>query len=174
MASLSSADATDAGGSSGGGGGGEVSSGLRARIVGDWELHAFYIEKDGVGPVMWPFGNEQPVGLLLYTAEGRMSGHMMRSEADGRSLAEPKTPEETAAAFLSVVAYCGDFEVDDEASTVIHHVKGASYPNWVGTDLVRSVEFSADGKMTLSTTDNCPPGCTNKIVWKKAGQEDLS
>ena len=25
---------------------------LRARIVGDWELDAFYIEKEGVGPVM--------------------------------------------------------------------------------------------------------------------------
>ena len=112
-----------------------------------------------------------------------MSGHMMRSEADGRSLAEPTTPEETAAAFLSVVAYCGEFEVkvDDDGEggdgaassvstkvSVIHHVTAASYPNWVGTDLVRGVEFAEDGKMILSTTDKCPPGCISKIVWKKA------
>jgi hypothetical protein len=61
------------------------------------------------------------------------SGDMMNS-----------TPEELEAAFEKFDAYCGTYTLDEQNSTVTHHVQGAKFPNWVGTDQVRYYEISGD------------------------------
>ena len=83
-------------------------------------------------------------------------------------MAEPTSPEEFSAAFTSVVAYSGTFEVDEVQRNVIHHVKASTYPNWAGTDLVRRFEFAADGRLILSTNEKCPPGMVNKLKWRRS------
>jgi hypothetical protein len=135
-------------------------SGFQLGFVGDWILDEWFIEKESI-PVFWPFG-KAPVGMLLYTAGGKMSVHMM---ADSQSQEEPKP---SGSLEFSDMAYCGNFEADSEAKTVTHKVQAATFPTWVGTDLVRCFEFSDDGKtLVLSTTDSCPPGLTIRLIWKK-------
>ena len=140
-----------------------------SRIIGSWKLKSFAIHEDEDGTiVMYPLG-EHAVGWLLYGDAGIMSGHLMKSSEDGRSLLEPSDAEGMSAAFLSVCSYCGTYTVDESAGTVNHQVHAASYPNWVNTDLVRKYSFSDDGQtLTLSTHDKCPPGMTARLVWTKA------
>ena len=139
-----------------------------AAIVGTWKIESFYIRKDDDGSVaMYPFG-EHPKGWLLYTDAGIMSGCLMKSEEDGRSLEEPSDSEGFAAAFLTTLFYSGAFTVDEAEGVVKHQVQAASYPNWVNTELLRRYTFSDDGQMlTLSTDDKCPPGMTAMLVWSR-------
>ncbi len=48
-------------------------------------------------------------------------------------------PDEYRKAFLSYLSYYGSYSLHGE--TVIHHLEGASIPDWVGTDQVRNFEF---------------------------------
>jgi hypothetical protein len=47
------------------------------------------------------------------------------------------TPEELKAAFDGYFGYFGTYTVDASAGVVIHHIQGAAYPNYVGTDQKR-------------------------------------
>ena len=47
-------------------------------LVGSWSLKSFEIRRDD-GPAIHPFG-EQVQGSLIYTASGRMSAQLMRSD----------------------------------------------------------------------------------------------
>ena len=132
--------------------------------MGAWSLSKFDIEKDG-NVVMQPFG-PSPVGQLVYTANKRMSGMMMKSEADGRVLSEPKADEEMKAAFLSVISYCGSYEIDEAKGNVTHRVEAATYPNWVNTSQLRGCKLDGD-KLELSTDEGCPPGCISVIRWQR-------
>ena len=90
----------------------------------------------------------------------------MKSEADGRSLCEPKADEEMKAAFLSVISYCGSYEVDEAGGTVTHRVEAATYPNWVNTSQQRGCKVDGN-TLVLSTGEGCPPGCTSVIRWQR-------
>ena len=131
-------------------------------LTGTWELTGWSV-MNGTEVVQQPFG-AHPVGLLIYTAGGAMSGHMM---ADGRSKTEPATPEDFKAAFLSDISYCGKYDFSLADKTVTHHVSASLYPNWVGTDQVRGFNLTTDGKLTLSTTEALPPGLVSELRWKK-------
>ena len=137
---------------------------MEAGLIGAWRLSKFDIEKDGI-VVMQPFG-PAPIGQLIYTANKRMSGLMMKSEADGRSLSEPKADEEMKAAFLSVISYCGSYEVDEAGGTVTHRVEAETYPNWVNTSQQRGSKVDGN-TLVLSTGEGCPPGCTSVIRWQR-------
>ena len=77
----------------------------------------------------------------------------------------PKVPaEERDAAYRDFLSYFGSFSVQADEKTVTHHVEGATFPNWVGTDLVRDYAF-ADGMLTLSVVR--PHGTQHALKWKK-------
>ena len=139
---------------------------MEAALVGAWSLTAFDVVKtNDAAVVAQPFG-PSPVGQLVYTDNNRMNGMMMKSEADGRSLSEPKGEGELAAAFLSVISYCGSWTVDAESETVTHHVSAATYPNWVNTSQARGCKLDGD-TLELSTDEGCPPGCSSVIRWAR-------
>lgn len=52
---------------------------------------------------------------------------------------DPKTgtSEEMVEAYDKFDAYCGTYTVDKEKGIVTHHLEGAKFPNWVGTEQVR-------------------------------------
>lgn len=117
-------------------------------LVGTWRLVDWTVHRDD-GTRAKPLGDD-PVGLLVYTPEGRMAGQMMRTGRPrlrrGRATAADTagTPEEIVAAFNGYVAYFGTYSVDPTAGTVYHHVEAALIPNWEGTELVRAAELHGD------------------------------
>ena len=63
------------------------------------------------------------------------------------------------------IAYWGTFDVVESQRVVLHHVKGCLLPNWVGTDLRRGYEFSADGKRLTLIAET--PTAVGRLVWER-------
>jgi len=92
-----------------------------------------------------------------------MSGHVMR--VDRPTFASDDwgsgTDAEVRAAFEGHVSYFGTYTIDTSARTVTHHVRGASYPNWMGHDQIRYYRIDAS-HLVLST-----PPILDRREWLK-------
>ena len=132
-------------------------------LVGAWHLRDCE-GRSADGDISRPFG-DHPSGMLLYDADGNMAVTLMQSYR--RSFASEDaaraTEEEILAAFDEFDAYSGTYTLDPGKGTVIHHVRQARFPNWIGTDqlrhysqqgdtlVLRSAPFPRDGKEWVFT-----------------------
>ncbi len=92
------------------------------------------------------------MGQLFYDVGAHMSGHVMRVDRPTFASNDPGSGSdaEVRAAFEGHVSYFGTYTVDPTTRTVTHHVRGASYPNWIGHDQIR--HYRIDGPhLVLST-----------------------
>lgn len=97
------------------------------------------------GKTVYPYG-ENIFGILIYTRSGYMSALLMNPDRKNFASDDLKagSPEEIIHAYEQFDAYCGTYTVDENKGTVTHHVEGAKFPNWVGTDQVRYFELKGD------------------------------
>lgn len=141
---------------------------LGNEFVGTWKLVSFEARRSD-GQTVYPFG-KVVVGVLNYDARGNMSVQLMRSDRPAFAISDFQkgTPEETKAAFEGFIAYFGTYEIDEEKGTVTHHVKGSSFPNWVGSDQVRFFELSGN-HLTLRTPTIQVGGSTltTLLIWER-------
>ena len=121
------------------------------RFVGAWRLLSCEA-RDSTGQIFYPFG-ERATGQLFYDAAGNMSAQLMRTDRTRFGSRDPAlgTDAEVRDAFDGYVSYFGTYSIDDSQSNVTHHVTGASFPNWIGIDLVRRYSFDNAGHLRLST-----------------------
>lgn len=119
-------------------------------LLGTWRLVSFEA-RDSKGKLQYPLG-EHVAGLLVYDAGGNMSAHVMRNDRPLFADNDPArgTDAEVRAAFEGYDSYFGTYTIDQVAQTVTHHVRGASYPNWIGSDQLRRFKF--DGSRLLLST----------------------
>jgi hypothetical protein len=137
-----------------------------AALVGLWRLEeAFIVDENDrrIGPA---FG-ERPEGYIDYRPDGMMLTVVAdadRPKLTGDRLAAPV--EERAAAFSGVSAYAGRYIFDGEKVT--HTVEVASLPNWVGSQVVRYVEFAGD-KAIYRTAPQTLNGVSSvvRLVWAR-------
>jgi hypothetical protein len=136
------------------------------RFVGSWSLESWEA-RTPFGEVTYPFG-EDPAGRIMYDATGNMSVQLMRQDRPRFNSDDPfgGTVDEIQSAFEGFFAYYGRYSVQEGDSTVIHHLVGSSFPNWVGVDQVRHFAFSGD-TLTLSTPPLLAEGATavHTLVW---------
>jgi hypothetical protein len=78
------------------------------------------------------------------------------------------TPEELREAFDGYFGYYGRYTVDEKAGVVTHHVDGAAYPNYIGTDQRRFFKLETN-RLTLGTPPERAGGTdvTYSIVWER-------
>ena len=97
-----------------------------------------YEARASSGEARYPLGQDV-VGQLFYDVGANMSAHVMRVDRPAFASNDPGsgTDAELRAAFEGHVSYFGTYTVNPTARTVTHHVRGASYPNWVGYDQIR-------------------------------------
>ncbi len=114
------------------------------RLVGVWDFSSLVVVTSS-GEVIYPYG-EKLRGRLTYTRDGYMSVVLMRSDRPKFISDDPfaGTQSEKADAFDSFDAYCGTYEVNEQAGTVVHHIEASKFPNWLATDQVRYFEFAGD------------------------------
>jgi hypothetical protein len=141
---------------------------LSDRFVGTWRLVSFVgygaggRETNDYGPT--------PRGFLMYDKGGRMSVQITRSDRKPFESGDSfrGSPEELKDAFDGYFGYFGTYTVDERAGTVTHHVEGASYPNYAGTDQRRFFTWK-DNLLVLSTTPERAGGSdvTYVATWER-------
>jgi hypothetical protein len=148
------------------------------RFVGTWKLKSV-VKKSSDGLISKPFA-EHPLGYISYMRDGFMHAILMKA---GRDLIGV-TPEELSdavrtkklliswkyikaglkyvKAMTSFLSYCGTYEI--RGNTVVHKVKAAMVPDWIGTDLKREFVFSEN---TLTLTAHDDAGNVMDLVWER-------
>ena len=108
------------------------------RLIGAWRL----VRIESPGPDGKPTDTPQPIGMLIYTADGHVSVQLMYPEA-ASGLSNEYVRNGYEASF-------GTFEVNEAAHTVTHHIQGSNTGGLlVGKDLPRAFQFTADGHLVI-------------------------
>lgn len=137
-----------------------------AELVGTWKLVGASSTTSSGERIEAPYG-VGPVGLLTYTAEGRISAVIGYGGRRPLSIGGGKI-EEQAEAFKTFLAYAGRYTLSGDKVT--HHIEVSSVQNYVDRDLVRAIKFEED-RITLTT----PPTPVNgkiqtlELVWQRVG-----
>ena len=137
------------------------------KLTGTWKLVSASSTTSNGELSETPYG-PNPVGILTYTGDGRVSA--LISYAGRKALGALAPVEEQAEAFKTFLAYAGQYRLDGD--NVTHHVEISSIQNYVGKDLVRTVKFQGE-QITLVT----PPTRVNgkiqtlELIWERLPAE---
>jgi hypothetical protein len=112
------------------------------RLVGTWRLVSWIAENVDTKERKLDYG-EQPNGYMIFTREGRW---MMVLTAQDRKM--PKSDEDRAAAFRSMVAYSGKYRVDDNKFIAVPDV--AWNQALIGKEQIRFFRTEGDKLQTES------------------------
>jgi hypothetical protein len=138
----------------------------RDALVGGWRLVSWETRADD-GQVTHPLGTD-PIGYVLYTADGRFSIAISRRDRAGFAAGDllSGTTQEKARALEGFVAYAGRYSFYGDR--IIHHVELSLFPNWVGSDQERWVELAGD-RLTLSASPLLLAGKQQvpRLVWER-------
>ncbi|MEM1155826.1 MAG: lipocalin-like domain-containing protein, partial [Pseudomonadota bacterium] len=101
--------------------------------------------------VIYPLGDDA-TGLAIFTESGHMSAQLMKRNRPVFVNDSPTggSDEETVAAFRGYIAYYGRCDINEEEKTLITHVEGSLFPNWVAGKQLRFYRLSED-QLTLTT-----------------------
>jgi len=144
----------------------EVPAKTNDRVVGTWKLVSASSTTSSGERIDTPYG-VNPVGLLTYFGDGRVTslisygGRKLLSVGGGTH-----AQEEQAEAFNTFFAYAGRFTFS--GAKITHHVEISSIQNYVGKDLIRTIEFEGD-RIKLLT----PPTLVNgklqivELIWQR-------
>src|SRR5262245_650538 len=99
-----------------------------------------------------------------------MSAHVMRKDRPlfAANDSARGTDAEVRAAFDGYTSYFGTYTIDPKKHAVTHHVRGASYPNWVATDQLRYYTFDGS-RLSLSAPPIVMGGQTFDfvLIWER-------
>ena len=116
----------------------------KEQFIGTWRLVSF--EARGPDGEMTYHMGQNPGGVLMYDANGKMAVQFMKSDrpafASGDRL--NATSDEIQSAYAGYGAYYGSYEVNDAEKIVTRHVEGGLNPNVAGRAQQRSFEFSGN------------------------------
>jgi hypothetical protein len=137
---------------------------VKDQLVGSW----IFVSSTTKAEDGSPFWGANPKGLVIFTANGRYSTHLMRSDrpkfsANSRTKG---TPEENKAAVLGNISSFGTYTVDEDKKTFTIRFEGSTYPNLEGTVQARPFEIVGD---ELRVTNPAPTagGPPSHIVYRR-------
>ncbi len=137
------------------------------QFVGTWRLVSLEGHY-GDGTVAHPFGPDA-AGIIVYDAQGHMAAQIMRRDRPRFAAGDQQrgTPEENRAAVTGYVAYWGSYELFEDG-TIVHHVQGSLFPNWVGGEQRRFWEF-VGSRLVLRTPPTAMGGrmVSSVLVWER-------
>ncbi len=148
----------------------EETAGLRAQLLGAWQLLDAVTVHAGGLTEPW-MGRPGPYrGLIIYSASGLMSAQVAsdRAPAKGHRRIDEMTVADQLRYLATYYAYFGRFEVDEAQSEVHHIIEASLDPSETGTTYVRKVALVND-RMTLTTERRQVNNETryNRLVWAR-------
>jgi len=135
-------------------------------VMGVWYLDDAYAV-DEAGSRLYSVYGEKPTGYIHYDAGGRMIvliTHDGRSRLEGDRQAAPG--DQRAAAYSTCIAYAGPYVLQDDH--ILHCIDASTYPNWVGTELLRYVSLENEA-LVLRTPPQMQNGVITvmKLIWRR-------
>jgi hypothetical protein len=132
-------------------------------LVGAWKLMS--VETRRSDGTVSPLYGAATSGLLVYDRSGQMSAHLMDLSIQRcGTMDRRKCPDSVARnAFDNYLGYWGRYELLPGQNVVIHHVEGASHPDWIGTDQKRHFELSGN-RVVISTPPMMIRGVESVVV----------
>ncbi len=123
---------------------------MKNHFQGSWRLVSSSF-KTAENEKSYPLG-ERVSGILHYDESGHMAAQLYGAERSAFQLGDQTRGSDTEIrqAFTTSLCYYGSYEVDETNGQVVHHVKGCTFPNWVGQPQVRFYRFEGDN-LTLTT-----------------------
>ena len=144
----------------------KLGAALRQAILGTWNLSDWYIESED-GTKTYPLG-PGATGYISYSNDDHVFVHITAKGRDKYAIEDPfgGSLEEDAAAAKSHISYAGPFSVNEDR--ISHHVTHASFPNWVGSEQIRTARLDGD-TLTLVAEGATFNGmsATAYVVWKR-------
>jgi len=139
---------------------------MRERLIGTWRLVAAVNEDAATGEKTDLFGSN-PIGYLMYGADGRMSVIQVRRDRP-KPVGPVATAAEAEALFKSLLSYGGTYTIDGDEVT--HHVDVSWNESWTGTRQTRT--FRLDGNhlhLSLPPSPNPVDGrmSVRSVVWER-------
>jgi Lipocalin-like domain len=146
-------------------------SDARNRFIGVWTLESF-TEKSDRDEESSPLG-EKPLGFLIYTAGGFVSAQLMRAKRELLRSDPWETGNSNGVDLTKdYIAYCGEYEIDEERAEVIHLPMVALLPGLLHRKQHRHFTFQED-TLTLVTTRTNPNGSVvaSTLLWRRSPLE---
>lgn len=112
-----------------------------AALVGTWRVVRF-CDQDSTGAMVDPLG-PNPAGLFVYTPTGQLSIQAMRTPPSGPLAGEPVRLGSLGELRPFYFGYFGTYSILSD-STVVHHVQGGTFPDYIGTDQTRRYSIRGD------------------------------
>lgn len=136
-----------------------------ADLIGCWELVSNRNWSDD-GVQTDPFGKD-PLGILLLTADGRMSIFMSQRDLPEFSAGNrlKGSAEENAAVVHGTLAAFGSYEVQEAAAQIVLTAEGCTFPNLMQKPQIRP--YTVDGDQMLWKLKSPTVGGYSEIVWRK-------
>ena len=142
---------------------------IATHLVGSWDL-VEYDRRDESGKVADTYYGDNPQGILVYTASGDMSVHLVDPRVGEFKSGDflMGSPAEIKEAYEGYFGYFGTYTVDEQAKTVTHHVTGSSFRGYTGSDMTRFFELERD-TLSLVTGVEVEAGVpsTFHLVWNR-------
>jgi hypothetical protein len=126
------------------------------RLLGTWKVVSFFTEDVETKARNNVYG-ERPRGLINFAPDGRFYAVVT---ADGRNV--PKTADDQAAAFRTMIAYSGKYRLD--GNKFISKVDVAWNEAWVGTEQMRFWRLDGRTLHIQSAPIPNPNDATKKVI----------
>ena len=110
-------------------------------LVGTWQVVRF-CDRDSAGVMGDPLG-PKPIGYFIYTTTGQLSIHAMRTPPTGPVAGDSVRLRNLAELRPYYFSYFGTYTITSD-TTVIHHVQGGTFPDYIGTDQQRAYRIRGD------------------------------
>jgi hypothetical protein len=140
---------------------------MAALLPGAWRLLDYWTRYDD-GPLLHPLG-ERPLGYILYTPDGYMTGTMQRRGVAPFHVADrlQARDDEKVRAFDDYVTYCGRWQL--EGDTVWHEIEASLLPNWIGERQPRRIVVHGPDRIDLVAQWQLGPRRrTTTVAWERA------
>jgi Lipocalin-like domain len=143
---------------------------LRSNIIGTWTLVTSESTALDGTDLSYPLGADAR-GIIMYTADGYMSAHIMRSDRNrfaGEDLHQA-SDDEYASAAKGYISYSGPYAVLD-GGLIAHHVQLSLLPNRVGHTQYRATRLE-DSHLELATSEPMEINGAQRnarLVWRRA------
>lgn len=141
---------------------------LKEQLVGTWRsVSTVVTRKDGTR--LEPFG-KQPVGILIFTANGNVALIVTRSDAPKIAASNrlEGTPEEYRAIMRGTHAFFGTYGIDDGAKSFTISILGGTFPNEVGRQSKRTVTAINSDELKFTYAAGGAAGALAQATWRRA------